>query len=86
MALPVSTSAVGRSFSDMKKIKDHHRNRLLSTSLIAIEGLSLAKVDFDAVLSLWKSMNQEGTNDQKKGEKHKLKNQIIAFLDKHFSI
>ena len=34
IAMP--TAAVGRSFSDMKKIEDHLHNRLLSTSLIAV--------------------------------------------------
>ena len=61
MVLPVSTATVGRSFSDMKQIKDRLRNRLLPASMfklmiIAIEGPPLHEVDFDAVLALWKAM------------------------------
>ena len=59
----VYTTAAGCMFSDMKK--NRLRNRVLSTLLpklmiIAIESLVCAKVDFDAVLSLWKSINPEG--------------------------
>ena len=57
MVLPISTATVRRYFSDMKQIKDCF---VLSTSLsklmIIVEGPPLAKVDFDAALSLWKSM------------------------------
>ena len=52
---------VERTFSDLKHIKNRLHNRLLSTSLsklmtTAIEDPPLAKVDFDAVLTLWESM------------------------------
>ena len=61
MVLPVSTATMECSFSDMKQIKVRLRNRLLPTSLsklmiIAIKGPPPPKVDFDAVLSLWKAM------------------------------
>ena len=59
-------------------MKDHLRNKLLSTSLskLASEGLSLAKVDFDALLSLGKSMNPEGYLCDKRKERKQTK---IAF-------
>ncbi len=62
MVLPMSTATVERSFSDRKqKIKNRLRNRLQPSSLsklmmIAIEGPQLDEVNFDAVLSLWKSI------------------------------
>ncbi len=61
MVLPMLTATVERSFSDMKQIKNRLRNRLQPSSLsklmmIAIESPQLDEVDFDAVLSLWKSM------------------------------
>ena len=61
IAIPVSTTTVKRSFSDMKQIKDRLRNRLLPASMfklmiIAIERPPLHEVDFDAVLALWKAM------------------------------
>ncbi len=59
MVLPMSTATV--SFSYMKQIKNRLRNRLQPSSLsklmmIAIEGPQLDEVNFDAVLSLWKSI------------------------------
>ena len=51
MVLLMSTAAVGRC---LVKIKDNLRNRLLSTSLrgVAIEGLILAKFDFELEFDL----------------------------------
>ena len=60
LILPVGTATVERSFSDMKMIKTRLRNRLSDDNLqhlmrVAIEGLELKDVDFNAILEVFKS-------------------------------
>ena len=60
LTLPVGTATVERSFSDMKMIKTRLRNRLSDDNLqhlmrVAIEGLELKDVDFNAILEVFKS-------------------------------
>ena len=85
MVLAMSTATVERLLSDIKWIKDHLRNRLLSASIsklmmiIDTEGPPLAKIDFDAVLSLWKSMRprNDTVSERKESKKH-----IVRYLYK----
>ena len=62
-ALPVSTATVERTFSQMKLIKTHLRNRLSDSNLehlmkIAIEGPSISNVDFNGILDIFKQKNR----------------------------
>ena len=55
----MSTATVECLYSDVKQIKAFAINFYYFISMLmitAIEGLPLTKVDFDAVVSLWKSI------------------------------
>ena len=62
LTLPVGTATVERSFSQVKLVKTHLRNRLSDNTLpkltrIAIEGPELSTVDLTELLAVFKEKN-----------------------------
>ena len=63
LALPVATATVECSFSQMKIVKTHLRNRLSDINLarlmrIVIEGPELTSVNFNEILDVFKEQNR----------------------------
>ena len=59
LAFPIGTATVKRSFSQMKLIKTHLRNRISDVNLaelrkIEVEGPELKPVEFQQVLGIFK--------------------------------
>ena len=63
LVIPVATTSVERSFSQMKMIKTRLRNRLADTTLarlmrIATEGPELGDANFDKILEVFGEQNR----------------------------
>ncbi len=62
LTLPVGTATVKRSFSQLKLVKTRLRSQISDSNLtklmrIAIEGLDLARVDFNEIVDVFKEKN-----------------------------